>query len=475
MSVEPGESGESTDPAMTEGPASGEASAVAVGDEVELDIGPVGHGGVCVARLDGRVVFVRYALPGERAVVRITEARPGSFCRGEAIRVLRADPRRVAPPCAHFGPGGCGGCDFQHASGDLQRELKAAVVAEQLERLAGLRRTVVVEPPPGSGWAWRSRVRWAVGAGPAGPQVDGAAEDRVDSTPPAAGRVRIGPRRYRSHDVVPVTAERPCLIAADGLSEAARSAASGGRLPDRADEAVLVRRGGGGPLIAWQRRGRPVNTGGPARPAEVVEQVAGRRFAVRATGFWQAHEHAPAILSDAVRDALAGYDLAGGVAWDLYGGVGLFAAVLADLVGPGGSVVTVESDRAASRLAHRNLRDLRQVRVRPGRVEKVLPTVPDRVDAAVLDPPRTGAGAAVCRSLAARRVPVIVYVACDPAALARDTGTLLAAGYRLESLRAFDLFPQTHHVECVALLTSAGDDRLRSDVRDRGVTGTRAE
>ena len=96
------------------------------------------HGGHCVARLDGRVVFVRYALPGERVRVRITEAKPGSFCRADTVEVLSADPARVPAPCVHFHAGGCGGCDFQHATAAAQRDLKAAVVAEQLRRLAGL-------------------------------------------------------------------------------------------------------------------------------------------------------------------------------------------------------------------------------------------------------------------------------------------------------------------------------------------------
>ena len=106
---------------------------------------------------DRRVV--RLALPGERATVRITEAKRGSFCRGEVIRVLRADAGRVEAPCPHFHPGGCGGCDFQHADAALQRKLKAAVDAEQLSRLAGLDLDVMVEPLPGNGFGWRTRVR----------------------------------------------------------------------------------------------------------------------------------------------------------------------------------------------------------------------------------------------------------------------------------------------------------------------------
>lgn len=408
---------------------------LAVGDEVELEIGPVAHGGVCVARAGGtggRVVFVRYALPGERARVRITEAKPGSFCRGEAVDVLRADPRRVAAPCAHFGPGGCGGCDWQHASAELQRELKATVVAEQLRRLAGLDIPVVVESLPGGGLGWRTRVRWGVDRT--------AGLDEYDAV--------LGPRRYRSHEVVTISEDSPCLIAADGLSEAGAARVP----PQRADEVVLVRRTGRRPVAAFLAGGRPVGPGdSPEDPVEVSESARGREFRVGATGFWQAHEHAAEVLSGAVADALRDTPLAGSSAWDLYGGVGLFAAVLAEQVGKGGSVISVESDRAASRLASENLADLPQARAVPARVDRFLQGAAESVDAVVLDPPRSGAGRDVCRAIAGRAPRIVVYVACDPAALARDTAALGAAGYGLSSLRAFDAFPQTHHVECVAV------------------------
>jgi tRNA/tmRNA/rRNA uracil-C5-methylase (TrmA/RlmC/RlmD family) len=426
------------DPAAVTDPAGGDpGQALAVGDQVELEIGPVAHGGICVARSGGpggRVVFVRHALPGDRALVRITEARRGSYCRGDAVTILRADPRRVGPPCAHFRPGGCGGCDFQHASADLQREMKAAVVAEQLRRLAGIEWPVTLEPLPGDGFGWRTRIRWAVGD-------DG----------------HLGPRRYRSHAVVPVSAEAPCLIAAPGLTEAAERQ----RPPRTADEVVLTRTADGPPAVAWLRAGRVVRTGPAAAAGDLVEHAAGRAFAVGPTGFWQAHAHAADTLCGAVAGALRGLDLAGGTAWDLYGGVGLFATVLAELVGPGGSVTSVEQDREASTLAALNLRDLPQALAVRARVDSALAGRPapfglaGAVDAVVLDPPRSGAGPAVCRTIAERSPAVIVYVACDPAALARDAAALAAVGYQLDALRAFDAFPQTHHTECVARFVPA--------------------
>ncbi len=188
----------------------------------------------------------------------------------------------------------------------------------------------------------------------------------------------------------------------------------------------------------------------------VTETVHGRQFAVSADGFWQAHPAAAETYVDAVLECLP--TVTGGTAWDLYGGVGLFAAFLADAVGPTGSVTSVEMDPTAAELARRNLADLPQVRHRPGMVEKVLRTMPRRVDVVVLDPPRTGAGRTVCVGIAERAPAVIVYVACDPAALARDTATLHGRGYRLNTLRAFDSYPQTHHVECVASFVPVAPD-----------------
>src|SRR6476661_1667218 len=334
---------------MTESAVSGPTSAdeLAPGVEIEVDIGAVAHGGHCVARFDGRVIFVRLGLPGERAVVRITEAKRGSFCRGEVIEVLRADPRRVSAPCVHFHPGGCGGCDFQHADGVLQRELKATIVAEQLSRLAGIDWPVEVEPLPGSGFGWRSRVRWALD--PEG---------------------RIGPRGVRSHRVEGVNSTAPCLIAVPELTALAGAVdvptgvrgpvrgrrtrcadrrPAGGRGSNRSEaslpEVTLCQSADGAVTATWA-----------GRPSAVVTEVAlGRDFSVAADGFWQLHLHAAQTLAQAVQDALEGLDLAGRTAWDLYGGVGLFAEVLCRAVGPEGAVISVESDQLADELAAANL------------------------------------------------------------------------------------------------------------------------
>jgi tRNA/tmRNA/rRNA uracil-C5-methylase (TrmA/RlmC/RlmD family) len=400
-----------------------------VGREVVVEVGPVAHGGHCVARHDGRVVFVRHALPGELVRAVVTEGTAtSSFWRADAVEVLTASPDRVEPPCPWAGPGQCGGCDLQHASLDAQRRLKADVVREQLVRLAGIERDVKVEAVPGDtdGLRWRTRVRWAVGE-------DG----------------RAGLRAHRSHRVV--TVDR-CRIAHDLVSGAGVLV---GRWPPDSTVEVAASVGTGEVVVLSEGAvGR--------RPGDgtLTERVGERTFRVSGGGFWQVHPGAAATLLDTV---LAGLEPRPGESvLDLYSGVGLFAAAFADRVGETGRVTAVESDRGAVADARHNLADLPQVRVDAGRVDHLLrrPHL-RRCDLVVLDPPRSGAGKQVVRLLSRVGARRIAYVACDPAALARDLRWFAEGGYELGSLRAFDLFPMTHHVECVAVLSparSAGRD-----------------
>ena len=395
---------------------------LAVGDEVVVQVGPVAHGGHCVARHEGRVLFVRHTLPGERVRVRITEAKTGQrFARGDAVEVLAASEHRVTPPCPYAGPGLCGGCDFQHVALPEQRALKAAVVREQFARLAGIDVAVDVEPVPGDtdGLGWRTRVEFAV---------------TDDGTP--------GLRRHRSHDVLAV---KDCLIAHDRVRAAG---VLGRRWPGERAVDVVAPAAGDTVVV-------PVPSGEGVAPVVRETVHAGgweAGFEVGARGFWQVHPGAAATFVGAVLEALAPQP--GERAVDLYAGVGLFAAALADAVGESGEVLAVEAEGPAVACARRNVATRPWVELRPGRVERVLkPLVRQgiRADLVVLDPPRTGAGRAVTAQVAALGPRAVAYVACDPAALARDTAYLREAGYGLRSVRGFDAFPMTHHVECVAV------------------------
>jgi len=395
----------------------------------------VAHGGHCVARLDGRVIFVRHTLPGETVRVRITEGDDTSrFLRGDAVEVLVASEHRVEPPCPYAGPGRCGGCDFQHVEIAHQRRLKAEVVREQLTRLARLDVDATlwdgdgdsaVEPLPGDdeGLRWRTRVEFAV-------------DDEG----------RAGLRAHRSHEVVPVD---DCLIAdqrvADsGALDTVWTGCTGVDVvaADEPHTAVLV----------------PLPDGRDRHVVQHVETPAwSGDFRLGARGFWQVHPGAAAAYVEHVLAALA--PRPGEKLLDLYAGVGLFALPLADAVGPEGSVLAVEGHRQAVVDGMANSADRPWVEWRHGRVDRVLAPIVRRgitADLVVLDPPRTGAGREVCRQLVALRPRRIAYVACDPAALARDTAYLKDSGYRLTSLRAYDAFPMTHHIECIAVFAPPG-------------------
>ena len=406
--------------------------------ELELDVGAVAHGGFCIARHDGRVVFVRHALPGERVRARITEDRGGSFVRADAVQIIVPSPDRVEPPCRYAGAGGCGGCDWQHVTAQRQRELKADVVREQFRRIAGLDVAALlgeVRELPGGMLGWRTRITYAVD-----------------------GDGRPGLHRHRSGEVVPVA---ECLLGTAGVGDSAvlRDEWPGltGVEVTRDDDgtvAVLAHRPGPG----RQARGRrpPDRVEVVRGPDELARTIRGRRFAVGAAGFWQVHPGA----ADAFGQALLGVlrPAAGETVVDLYCGAGALTAALGTAVGVTGRVVGIEADPEAVRHAQANLADLPWVQVRRGRVDVAtirslgLSDGPAKPDLFVVDPPRAGVGQQVMAELLALTPRAIGYVACDPAALARDVAVAVAAGWRLDALEAIDAFPMTHHVECIARL-----------------------
>lgn len=442
-----------------EGPAHGQADGLAHGQVVEVEVGAVAHGGHCIARHEGQVLFVRHTAPGERVRAVVTEVGPGArFVRADTVEVLDASPARVPPPCIYAGR--CGGCDFQHLTLAHQRALKTAVVREQFARLAHLDVDVVVEPLPGStdGLGWRTRVEYALDA-------DG----------------RPGLHPHRSHAVLPIDR---CLLASPGV---ARTDALHRLWPNRSAVDVVAPAVGSAVTIAV-----PSEMPGPV----VTERVAarwgpephsfGHDFRVGARGFWQVH---PAAASTLVAAVLAGLGPRPGErALDLYAGVGVFAAALADRVGPTGQVIAVESDADAVACGRENLADWPWALMVQGRVDDAFgvaarprrgagsrrgrarggasaggstggraPLMPESADLVVLDPPRTGAGRGVAAAVAALGPRAAAYVACDPAALARDTAFLREQGYGLAALTAYDAFPMTHHVECVAVFRPVED------------------
>ena len=390
-------------------------------DELVLRTGPAANGGSCIARHDGRVVFVRYALPEELVRVRVTAER-GAYWHADALEVLEPSDDRIEPLCPIAGVDGSGCCDMSFIAPAAARKIKGHVVANQLARLGDYAWEGVAEPiGAGNPQGWRTRVRLDVGA-------DGCA----------------GFHRYHSSDLV--TDLRCGQLPEDMLAglEGARWR-SGDHLHVVLDDDERRH-------VATTTRGRRGSTTVEGA-GDSVQRVGQRVWKLPVTGFWQSHRVAPAFYSALVRQWAQGSD--GMRAWDLYGGVGLFAAVLAEVVGEAGHVLSVDTSRAASATARSALADLPQVQVVSDSVRRVLSSQSGGADIAVLDPPRAGAGRPVIELIAGAGVSRVIHIGCEAAAFARDIGLYRQHGYQVDDIRVFDAFPLTHHVECVALLRSS--------------------
>ncbi len=387
---------------------------VSRGDEIELRIGTIAHGGHFIAHWGGRTFFVRHAIPGELVRARVTDVT-SKISRADAIEILERADSRVPVACAVAGPGGCGGCDFQHVEPSEQRALKTTVLRDALIRQGGLEATAVeqyvVEPLGDMPLGWRSRVRWSIDA-----------------------HGRPGMHRHRSSEIVPTD---ECLLGMPDISHV---------LDVEARESITAVQGGDGEVTVLADGQVVVGR------SRVTELVHGDQWRVSAKGFWQVH---PA-LAERLADVACAEARPGDHWWDLYSGAGLFSRYLAEVVGEG-RVDSVESYTASVRDARRNLHDFRQVVVHEADVATWLETAPGRPEGVLLDPPRSGAGEKVVTLITERQPRTVVYVACDPVALGRDLATFRAQGYRLTALAAFDAFPMTHHFETVATLTAEID------------------
>lgn len=383
---------------------------VEVGEEFTLEIGAMVHGGHCLAYPKGNTAFVRHALAGELARIRITEVR-SKYIRADAIEILTPSERRVPAPCSWAHPGGCGGCDFQHVDLDQQRRIKGAIARESLIRHAGVDpgELLAIALNDDQGLHWRSRVRWSV--------------DRSGN---------VGLLAARSHGVLQVD---ECLLATAEVT-----AAAVGEQQWPGVQSIQVTQGSVGSPSIWADRELVAGN------AKVVQTVGGRQWEIGGADFWQVHpDAAPSI----VEHVLAAGQPEAGERWlDLYAGAGLISAFLGEAVGADGHVQAVESFRSAIRDGRRALADLPQVKFIEADVSNW--QLPSSVDGVVLDPPRRGAGVEVMAAVAGAQPRVVVYVACDPVAFARDAACLINAGYALDAFSVIDAFPMTHHMECIA-------------------------
>jgi 23S rRNA (uracil1939-C5)-methyltransferase len=402
----------------------------------ELRLTDMAHGGDALGRYEGKVIFVPYAMPGEEALVEIVEDK-GRYARAQLIEILSPSPYRVAPPCPHFGPGRCGGCQWQHIAYPAQLEFKAAVVSDQLAHIGRLadvpvKRTI----PSASPWRYRNHVQFAV-------NDDG----RLGFVATDGQRVETLEVCYLLHPLLEELFAALDLELPELRRLSLRAGVNTGHqmmiFETHDDEPPALESDLPVSCVLLLSDGTPVNLIGNNYLTEVV---AGRRFRISATSFFQVNTAAAGELVRLVSQYLA--PAGDGTLLDAYCGVGTFALSLADKVG---HVIGIEEDAGAVADARLNAAELANVEFIEGSVEALLPQLDRPIDLAVLDPPRQGCKPEALMALIELAPRRIVYVSCDPATLARDARKLADGGYQLVEVQPVDMFPQTYHIESVAL------------------------
>jgi 23S rRNA (uracil1939-C5)-methyltransferase len=385
------------------------ADIMAPGEAVELEIKKLVAGGDGLAFLDGKAVFVPFALPGERVLATLTGGRK-DYSTATLTEVLEASPHRVVPPCGVYGE--CGGCDLQHLAYPRQVEEKVAIVAESFRRVARL------DPGPIGAvsslpFAYRNRMQLHL-----------------------TGDGRLGFMRRASNAIVEA---HTCPIAVKSIQSWIEARTGGARAREELRSFIV----GKDRFIAFGSGDRVWLEG---RDSLIDIEVAGEPFRFHIKGFFQSNLH---LLDFLVPDVMSGLEgRAGGTVADLYCGVGLFSRFLSKRFS---KVVCVEHNPFALDLARHNAPGAGNEHHALSSEDWVKsPSAHQPLDCVLVDPPRTGLSPEVKAWMGARKPPLIVYVSCDPVTLARDAGELCRAGYALDCLKVFDFYPQTHHIECHA-------------------------
>ena len=378
---------------------------------MELKIEKVAHGGVFVARPEGKVVFVEGVLPGEVVEAEIIDEK-SNFLRAIPLKIIEPSPYRQQ----HIwedAERGAGGADFGHIQISHQRELKTQVLREALARFAGIESDVLVQPLDDSdGLHYRTRI-----------------QIHYDE------RARASVKKVRSDDLVPI---RSLPLAEKALEETAL-----GNPEKFANVRVSFALDSFGNIVDSEQKS----------PTQLSQVVGKRLFELSPQTFWQAHRLAPTKLAEEVQARLTQFEVTQFL--DLYSGVGLFAATTAEKY-PALSVKAVELNKQAVKDGKRSSRDLKNLSFETSDVLVYLRQRIEPLDSVILDPPRSGANSKVLGHLARLGAKNIVYVACDPVAAARDTKQLSEIGYGLKEIRSFDIFPNTHHFETVLSFQRAG-------------------
>ena len=381
-----------------------------IGDTVTLNIGNVANGGHFVSRHNNQIVFVRHAITGEIANVKIT-AINSKFAFGDAVEILKSSKDRVVAPCKYSHPDGCGGCDFQHINPIAQSSFKKIVIQDQFKRITQIEvNPEFISNDTSDGLNWRSRLNLAV-----------------------SKNKNLGLHAHRSNKIVEVD---ECLIALKEINDS--------DIFDKKwnnEDNLKISYSSENDFNIYQSG---INLSGSVNLREVAD---GNQYVISPKSFWQSHKNAPRLLlQHVIKFADIKKD---DIICDLYGGVGLFTLPMSKLIGENGEVHLIEMDEGCIKDATKMFGETKNIFIHHGKVEQKLGKV-KKINTIILDPPRNGVSKQVINQIIEKKPKSIIYVSCNPSTLARDSKILLDNKYTLANIIGLDLFPMTHHIECIA-------------------------
>ena len=386
---------------------------LAIGDIITLNVGNIANGGHFIGRHNDQIVFVRHSLTGERANVKITAVN-SKFAFGDAIEILEKSKDRVNAPCKYAHPEGCGGCDFQHIDPIAQLNLKKIVIQDQFKRIAKIEiNPEIISKDSLGGLNWRTRLNLAI------------SENR-----------KLGLHVHKSNKIVEID---ECLIAVEGINKSEIF----NKKWEYEDNIKISYSSDNDMNISQLGK----NISGPDKLNEVVDD---NKYYISPKSFWQSHKNAPSFILEQVLKFANIKE--GERVCDLYGGVGLFTLPISKILGENGEVHLIEVNRVCIADANEMFADVKNIFIHHGTVEQKLGSI-KKINTIILDPPRNGVSKQVINQMIEKKPQKIIYVSCNPSTLARDTKILIDNNYTLTNIVGLDLFPMTHHIECVASFT----------------------
>ncbi|MDC0193064.1 TRAM domain-containing protein [Pelagibacteraceae bacterium] len=386
---------------------------LAIGDIITLNVGNIANGGHFIGRHNDQIIFVRHSLTGEIANVKITAVN-SKFAFGDAIEIIKKSKDRVNAPCKYAHPEGCGGCDFQHIDPIAQLNLKKIVIQDQFKRIAKIEiNPEIISKDSLKGLNWRTRLNLAI------------SENK-----------KLGLHAHKSNKIIEID---ECLIAVEGINKSEIfnkkwEYENNIKISYSSDNDMNITQLG-------------KNISGSDKLNEIVDD---NKYYISPKSFWQSHKNAPNFILEQVLKFANIKE--GERVCDLYGGVGLFTLPISKILGENGEVHLIEVNSVCIADATEMFADIKNIFIHHGTVEQKLGSI-KKINTIILDPPRNGVSKQVINQMIEKKPQSIIYVSCNPSTLARDTKILTDNNYILTNIVGLDLFPMTHHIECVASFT----------------------